>query len=320
VPKRNSRRAAAKERAAKRARGAELQARSLTVNRRSDPPGVVRVDGPEARLGVFFEVLDDLISTSIGLAATTDLTVADEQRVVLAALNRAVNILEASRVLLAGAHWEAASSQARQLFELLVNLEHISQQPDPQAARFKYAKYGLMQFAERTRRNLDYERATGRAVDEELAQQVAQVLASPDFDEFKDSKGKWLKSWSGRTTRRLAELSPSEMRLKQYEMLFSEWSEETHAAPGALIGAIVGRQETDWVERAVAEDDREIGQLILLLVVLFLETTRTLEGVPTPDLEHQLMWMARLDAELRSRGLRPAEPLVADSGDGQDAD
>lgn len=55
---------------------------------------------------------------------------------------RGVNAVKSTRLLLEHAHWESAAGPVRQLFELLINLEHIAADPDRDAAVFRYAKFG----------------------------------------------------------------------------------------------------------------------------------------------------------------------------------
>lgn len=49
-------------------------------------------------------------------------------------LLRAVNALKAARLLLEAVHWEFAAAPARQLFDLVVNIEHLNTQGDRERA------------------------------------------------------------------------------------------------------------------------------------------------------------------------------------------
>lgn len=252
-----------------------------------------------------FTVLDGVRDATLRLVSGANLEMNEAQRFDLAVLNRGINLLEASRMLLAGGHWEAASSSARQLFELLVNLEYIHSQPNRDEACSRYQKYALMQYANRVLREIEYDRATGRPVDEPRAEVARKILASPDLAEFKDKKGKWKRSWSGLDARALARKSSNPMREKQWEMAFVTWSEETHAAPVALLDAMRARGGDSWIDDKVAEDDREVGQMILMLVTFFLELCSVLPSIPTPDLDSRLRWTDALMAEVRARGQHP---------------
>jgi hypothetical protein len=255
-----------------------------------------------------FAVLDDIIHTTVQLLAESAYEGSELSAFDRAILNRGLNMLEASRTLLANGHWEVAAAPARQLFELLVNMEYLAQQPDRKDACFRYQKFALMQTAERARREIDYDRSTSRPVDEERAKQIAAVLSSPSFDEFRTRDGKWKSSWSAQSARALAEQSPARMRVKQWELLFVTWSEETHAAPVALLDAMLPHNSATWVETQVAHDDREVGQMILMVVTLYLELCAVLPNAPTPNPEMHLEWMTAMTDEVRARGQAPRDP------------
>ncbi len=259
-----------------------------------------------------FAVLDDVILTTVDIALAAE---DDGSRMSLfdrAILNHGLNLLEASRILLASGHWEVASSAARQLFELLVNMEYIAQQPDRESACFRYQKFALLQMALRVRREIEYDRATGRPVNEERAKLVADLLDGPSFEEFRTRNGKWNASWSGQSTRALAEQSPVQMRAKQWEQLFVTWSEETHAAPVALLDAMMPRDQATWIETQVADDDREVGQVILMLVVLYLELCGALPNAPALAPEKRLKWTHALMKEVPAPSAFARQPRGGD--------
>jgi hypothetical protein len=264
--------------------------------------------GPDKRLRRMFAVLDDVVTATRHVMAESDDDGSQLARFNRAVLNRGLNMLEASRILLAVGHWEVASSSARQLFELLVNMEYLSQQPSREEACFRYQKFGLLQYAERVRREIEYDRSTGRPIDEERATLVAALLNGDSFDEFRTKDGKWKNSWCGQSTRSLAQQSPAPLRETQWEHLFITWSEETHAAPVALLDAMRGSDAADWVETRVAEDDREVGQMILMLVTLYIELYTALPNSPVPPPDKALEWTTALMDEVRARGQAPPPP------------
>jgi hypothetical protein len=95
------------------------------------------------------------------------------------------------------------------------------------------------------------------------------------------------------------------MRIKQYEQLFVTWSEETHSAPISLLEHILPKEMDGWIERQIAKDDREIGQMILMLVTLFLELWRALPGAPQLDPLIPLGWTSALLDEVERRMTSP---------------
>lgn len=82
----------------------------------------------------FFKALDDV--TASGLVALSPalgvMNPVDSMR--LPVLDRAVMHLQAAQLLLKECHWESTAVVARQLFELLVNIEEVQRRPDPQVA------------------------------------------------------------------------------------------------------------------------------------------------------------------------------------------
>jgi hypothetical protein len=142
-------------------------------------------------------------------------------------------------------HWEFAVATLRQLFELVINLEHVAAQPDREAAIFRYAKYGLLQTVRHQQLDLRYQLETGRAIDEQRLAVLEEMLEQT-FPEFRSvgSTGHvhFAKSWSGHHARYLAEQSPHPLRANQYELLYISWSEQTHAAPAALMETMFPRE------------------------------------------------------------------------------
>jgi hypothetical protein len=154
-------------------------------------------------------------------------------------LVRAINAVKSVRLLLEQAHWEFAAAAVRQLFELTVNMEYLAGQPDRKQATFRYAKYGLLQMVRHEHHAALYSLKTGRPVDAGRLAVLGSLLAH-SFPEFRkkgraDGSPNWATSWCDRTTRNLAESSTEALRRDQYQMLFSTWSEQTHASPGGAM-------------------------------------------------------------------------------------
>jgi len=258
------------------------------------------------QLAGLFQVLDHVIlETRTAMLAEQPATT-DEARFDRAVLGRALNILEAVQILLPVAHWEAASGLARQLFELLVNVEEIGRQDDPAVARFRYSKFGALQHARERQRNVEYSRKSGRPVNEVFAEELDSLLSSADFAEFRRSNGRWHEYWSGKSVRQLASESESKIRTYQYEQLFRRWSEEAHAAPSTLIREIFrGRSQESWIDDVLSEDQKEIGQVLTMTVILFLELEAALPYAPHLSWEQKLVWTDALQNEARQRGWAP---------------
>jgi hypothetical protein len=221
------------------------------------------------------------------------------RRVDLAVFVRGAIAVKAARALLANAHWESACGPARELFELLVNMEHVARGPDPDAEVFRWAKYGVLQRVRRQIREIDYARSTGRTVDEVRAQALAEALEKgfPEFATEKNGRLRFARSWTGLTTKDLADRSPNPLRAAQYEQLNSVWSEEIHATPAALLDAVFPDDGgEDWVRRAV-DDDVESAQVATMTVTLFLELVRAPPLAPAFDARREPEWTRSLKEE-----------------------
>jgi hypothetical protein len=184
-------------------------------------------------------------------------------------LLRASNALKAVRLLSEQAHWEFAAPILRQLFELVINAEYIAAQPDREAAIFLYSKYGLFQTARRQHLTLLYDQKTGREVDAQRLSILEQMLERT-FPEFRGQRtghcavAAKLVRTHGPLPRRTIEppVTPD-----QYELLFSEWSEQAHAAPTALMESMFPRHvpaEQIIVGRRGDRPDRDDGDHSLL--------------------------------------------------------
>jgi hypothetical protein len=111
----------------------------------------------------------------------------------------------------------------------------------------------------------------------------------------KTGKVRWKPSWSGHTTRFLAEQSEHSLRQDQYQLLFAAWSDETHGAPTALIGNMFPGNRT--VEEVIAFDDIRIAETVTVAISLFLELWTLLPHVPQLDPMKGLEWTSRMIAE-----------------------
>ena len=270
------------------------------------PPGAFRAPSVKRELAGMFRVLDHVIEETRDALLAEPWATSDEARFDRAVLARALNILEAEQILLPVAHWEAAAGLARQLFELLINVEEIGRSDDPAGARLRYGKFGILQEARERLRQAQYNRETGRPGNERLEAELHSLMSSPDFEEFKQPNGRWQDYWSGKSVRLLASASESEMRPHQYEHLFRQWSEEAHAAPSTIIREMFrGKSQESWISDVLEEDQKEIGEVLTMTVLLFLELEAALPYAPGPSWEQKLAWTDALMDETRKRGWAP---------------
>jgi hypothetical protein len=267
-----------------------------------------RLPGPKRRLSGTFQVLRD--TARAGDAALSEAVPADDHlaRFDRGVLLRGVNALKSARLLLEEMHWEFAAGPARQLFELLVNLEHLNAETSREQAAFRFTKFGLLQTLRAQLEEANYEQATGRPVDEARVT-VIQGLLDSSFDEFRvGDQGRLARSWSGKSTRDLALASPVQpLRSRQYQLLFVAWSEQVHAAPASLMDAFFPRS-LDKIDEMIAEDDKRVAETGAMCVTLFVELWRQLRTVPALDVSHVVRWQTRLAAEAQSLGASGPEP------------
>jgi hypothetical protein len=266
-----------------------------------------RVRPPKTRLKTLLQLLVEVPAMAEKAMLTIPLPHEEAgKRLVLfdaGVLLRASNALRAIRLMCEQAHWEFTAATVRQLFELVLNMEHLATQPDREAAILRYAKYGLLQTVRHQHLNLLYDQKTGRSIDmQRLA--VLESMLEHTFPEFRsvDDKGKvhWKPSWSGHSARYLAEQSEHPLREDQYHLLFVMWSEQAHGAPAALMDNMFPRGLP--VDEIVASDDARIIQTVTTGITLFFELWMLLPYVPQVDAAQRLEWTNRMVAEARTHG------------------
>ncbi|WP_250442695.1 DUF5677 domain-containing protein [Actinotalea sp. C106] len=233
---------------------------------------------------------------------------------------RGVNALKAVRLLTADGHWEIATAPARQLYELVLAAEELNRASDRNEAALRFANFGLLQAARAALARIEYDAATGRPVDDDHRQRLVGFLASGAVGEFRTVKGNgkiaWAQSWSGKTARALAEASDQPLRLNQYELLFTAWSEETHAAPGALIDSITRRVGDQGIKGLIADDDRNVAEVQAMSLMLFFELGLLLPDAPDLGAKAIEGWINRLRSWTFERFGIDEEPAPAQSAPG----
>jgi hypothetical protein len=214
-------------------------------------------------------------------------------------LSRGVSSVRAVRILLEQDHWEHAVGVTRQLFELLVNMEFLNSMEERWDGVNQYAHFGLLQYVLAQRRRADYDLSKGKSVDAEWAALLDEQLANA-FPEFEgspraDGSKRWVSSWCRKDTAALAKESKDPMRTVQYEILFRIWSEQAHAAPGALIDNLFRDDSDDWVERATKDNVQWTKDTIGFTISFFLGLWSVLPNVPKAPIQVR-EWMLRLRA------------------------
>jgi len=263
----------------------------------SGNPQVERVASPRARLRPFFKLMEDVTSAADRTVLTTPdvedvLTRFDAEIFV-----RGINSAKAVRALLEHGHWEHAVGVTRQLFELLVNMEHLGTLENRREATLQFTRFGLLQHLLAQQRKASYNREKGHPVDAEFAATVEQHLRG-DFTDFQgklknDGSVNWVKSWCRKDTAALAKLSADPMRSHHYNILFRVWSEQAHAAPGALIRNMFREDNEGWVKKTVAETDQASKDTLTFTLMFFL---RLWVELPHVEVSHErvAVWLGEL--------------------------
>lgn len=268
---------------------------------------MARVQPPTKRLRGLLQLLIDIPAAAEHRLVSVELPEEQDTRALVmfdaAILLRASNALKAIRVLCAEWHWEFAVGTVRQLFELVINMEHLAAQSDRENAIFRYSKYGLLQTVRQQQLDLLYRQKTGREIDEQRLADLEQMLAHT-FPEFRSvgSTGHvhFAPSWSGHSARYLAEHSPRPLRADQYDLLYSDWSEQTHAAPAALLETMFPSGLSP--ETIIDRDLVRIVETITMAITLFLELWALLPHAPQPETSELKAWRTRMIDEARELG------------------
>ncbi|MFF9490248.1 DUF5677 domain-containing protein [Streptomyces sp. NPDC014676] len=276
----------------------------------SRDPRKQRTRSPKTSLKPLLSLFHEIAVTAERTLLTTPHAEDPVVRFDVEILMRGANSVKAVRALLEKGFWEHAVGIVRQLFELLVNMEYLAKQESREGATLLFSRYGMLQMILAQLRRMTYEEEKGRPVDTQLRAELESLLQS-DFTDFraksKEGPVKWVSSWCRRTTFELAEASPDPMRTHHYNILYRVWSEEAHAAPGALIVNMFRQSEEGWLEQAVAENEKHSRDAGAFTVMFFLALWLTLPNVDRP-IEQIHSWLQQLSS-MHGGPVLPPPPL-----------
>lgn len=269
---------------------------------------------PRATLHGVFAALDLVIDDGLRALERNDGRLSASKAGRLAVAMRGATLLQAGRLLLEEGHWEVAAGVARQMFELLINIEHLLAQPDEGAAWADYKNFAMAADLQARRRAMTYAMGDGYQDSDDAAAELDECLALDVFDQFRDRHQNIRDSWSGKTAYKLAEQSRSSERLRQYQFYYRTWSAQAHAGPSALIESLVPRSKTGAVEDFTGSISRETVHLIVMLILLFSDLMIALDTLGPSTQERISLWRQALRDgvyEWRTRGL--GEPSAKES-------
>ncbi|WP_430869151.1 DUF5677 domain-containing protein [Demequina aurantiaca] len=244
------------------------------VNEHSEIPdsGAVQFRG---LLAEEFDALDLVIDDT--QRALKKLRPGSESEVMRLALGqRSLLLLHGARLLLEEGHWEIAAGVVRQMFEVLVNVEHLLNQSDTEAAWKSYRTYGEAQLLQASLRKMKYAIATGYIDEAARVEALEATLKDAQFDEFRHPKGHIRDSWSGLSVGKLAEASRVTWRTGQYRYYYRSWSEQAHGSSSSLINSVAPRTPRSPRSEEYAAFAREARQEIAMIVELAADLTSAL--------------------------------------------
>jgi hypothetical protein len=206
-----------------------------------------------------------------------------EQHILL----RGTAALRAARLLIANDEWEFAAAPTRQLFELVLNMEYISQSEQDIDLVAKFFIFGRLQNILNAEKRYQYERDSGRLVDPTKLSDIHRQLSESHFDDFRlptkdGGSPKWRKSWNAKNIADMSRESTNSHRAKQYQQLYGIWSEQAHGSPGALY--------LQWVSHHSEHSPTEVRQWVRsrtlealgMAMTLFIELWVALPNVTRP--------------------------------------
>src|SRR3546814_248215 len=142
-------------------------------------------------------------------------------------------------------------------------------QEDLPSAWASYRSFGQMAIVRGRKRALEYAMSLGLDDVDGVGSGLDDYLRDSCFDGFRNKDGQLLDSWSRHKVAGLAESSPDPMRKAQYDHYYRTWSEQAHANPSALVGAMLPQDSAGAVEQIRQEVYGETRKLIIMLITLF---------------------------------------------------
>lgn len=285
--------------------------KAAPAQRRGDAPtGMLSVQSPKTVMPSSFRLVRTITAAADRAVVTAGARKPDDERearlalIDLTQLERGCNALKSLSLLCGEGYWEFATGIARQLFELVINAEHVATFDDREDAIQRYGTFALLQQLEHARNLLRYSAARGDPVDQALLRDIETELEHERFAEFRPkskdgtlqrTEGGRLKtvaSWSGHNARQLAKASKNSQRLAQYDVLFTAWSRQSHATPGATLTdpLAVGN-----LENLPAKERAQTLQTMTMAIVLFIDLWKLLPHVPKPaDPDQFTRWRAEV--------------------------
>ncbi len=206
-----------------------------------------------------------------------------------ASVIRAFNLYRSINVLLETDHWEDAAVLSRSMFELLLNLEEIvSDKESAEDKAKRYLRFQELQKYLHQIRLIDYEVQTGRRSKEQVSKLTEREKMTKSI--FAEFLSKRTRSWCGKNVYKLANDSASPMRIPQYKIIYSLFSDFSHSSPYSVMTTIALEntpEETEQLFQSCENAEKRHMTLVLtlsttwLLEILFIGRS----GIPLYDVK-----------------------------------
>ncbi|QYH34583.1 DUF5677 domain-containing protein [Salinibacterium sp. M195] len=269
---------------------------------------------PRETLNGVFAALDLVIDDGLRALERNNGQVSASKAGRLAVAMRGTTLLQAGQLLLEEGHWEVAAGVARQMFELLINVEHLLAQPDEDAAWADYKNFAMAADLQARRRAMTFAMGDGYQDSDDSAADLDECLALEVFDQFRDRHQNIRDSWSGKSAYKLAEQSSRSERLRQYQYYYRTWSAQAHAGPSSIIESLVPHSAAGAVEDFTGRTIRETLHLIAMLILLFSDLVIALDILAPSTHERISSWrQAMQDAIYEWRTGGRGEPSAQES-------
>lgn len=258
------------------------------------------------RIPELFEVLGAYGAAALDLVDLIERPADPAGRLVVEITDHAFTALQGGVVLLRFGHWQLAAGPVRQLFELCLDVEQLLAATDPVLAAQRYRRFGALQEVRRGIAEARLAVAEGRS-DESLTdfeQNAIKVFA--EFRIKRRGQDWWAETWTGKTTKQVAEASQHPLRRYEYEIIFRELSAYSHGAP-MTVSNLHDRILTDGSADAVqARRDTQAVEMVAHLTTFFGSVWR--EGQRyLPPLSPALVKAQREILRLRETSTSPAD-------------
>lgn len=195
----------------------------------------------------------------------------------IASVIRAFNLYRSINILLETDHWEDAAILSRSMFELLLNLEEITMvKESAENNAKKYLRFQELQKYLHQINIKNYEAQTGRCSNDQVSKltEMENIIKSIFTEFLNNHRGsKWKTSWCGKSVYKMANDSTSPMRIPQYKIIYSLFSDFSHSSPYSVMTTMdldITPEETEKLFQSREDTEKRHMTLVLTLSTAWL--------------------------------------------------